>query len=103
MAQTPEGRVKDAIKKSCKLLGAYYYMPVSNGMGAPALDFIICYMGYFFSIEAKAPGKKPTARQELTIRAIKNAHGLAYVVDSVDAAKKLVELLPDVVAIMNNA
>lgn len=81
MAQTPEGKVKDRIKRILKARHAYWYMPVSNGMGAPALDFIVCYRGYFLSIEAKAPGKKATARQVQTMNHIKNADGHALVVD----------------------
>jgi hypothetical protein len=81
MAQTPEGRVKDKIKRILKERHAYWYMPVSNGMGAPALDFIVCFRGYFLSIEAKAPGKRPTARQVQTMNKIKMADGHAIVVD----------------------
>jgi hypothetical protein len=32
------------------------------------LDFFICAFGNFLAIETKAPGKKPTERQEPTIR-----------------------------------
>lgn len=81
MAQTPEGRVKDVIKKILKEHRAYSYMPVSNGMGAPALDFIVCHNGQYLSIEAKAPGKHPTPRQLQTIVKIREAGGYALVVD----------------------
>ena len=60
---TPEGKVKAAIKAVLKRVGAYYHMPVQNGMGAPSLDFVCCYKGRFVAIEAKAPGEKPTKRQ----------------------------------------
>ncbi len=57
MANTPEGKVKDKIKKMLKEHGAYFHMPVQNGMGAPTLDFVGCYCSHYFAIEAKAPGK----------------------------------------------
>lgn len=81
MPSTPEGKVKDRIKHTLKGYGAYYHMPVQNGMGAPTLDFIGCYYGHFFAIEAKAPGKKPTARQELTIRTMTQAGAAVFIID----------------------
>jgi len=56
-------------------------MPVQNGMGAPSLDFIGSYKGYFFAVETKAPGKKPTPRQEVTIETIRAAGGAVFVID----------------------
>ena len=92
MAQTPEGKVKDAIKKFLKERGAWYFMPVSNGMGQVGIpDIIICYKGVFVAIEAKAPGKKKnvTSNQERVIEAIRNADGFAWVVDNPDDLKTL--------------
>ena len=78
---TPEGAVKREVKKVLKEYKAYYHMPVQNGMGAPTLDFVGCYNGRFFAIETKAPGKKPTPRQEVTVALIKAAGGEAFVID----------------------
>lgn len=72
--KTPEGKLKDQVKAFLKERGAYYHMPVQTGYGVPTLDFIGCCMGRFFAIETKAPGKKPTARQNLTIREMQAAH-----------------------------
>lgn len=94
MAATPEGKVKARIKQILKERHAYIYMPVTNGMGAPALDFIVCYKGYFLSIEAKAPGKHPTPRQVQTMNHIKNADGHAMVVDgTAESYKELIDWL----------
>jgi Holliday junction resolvase len=85
MASTPEGKVKDAIKKFLKERGAWYFMPVSNGMGQVGIpDIIVCYKGVFVAIEAKAPGKKgnTTANQDRVIEAIRSADGFAWVVDN---------------------
>lgn len=83
---TPEGKVKDRVKKLLKSFKCiYYHMPVQNGMGAPSLDFICCVRGYYLAIETKAPGKKPTPRQELTIAAITQAQGFVFVVSDDDS------------------
>jgi hypothetical protein len=77
---TPEGKVKERVKRLLKSFGIYWHMPVMNGMGSPSLDFICCVRGYYLAIETKAPGKKPTPRQELTMKAIAAAGGFVYVV-----------------------
>lgn len=78
---TPEGKVKDMVKKQLNEYGVYYYMPVSNGMGAPSLDFYCCYRGQFFAIETKAPGKKLTHRQRMTEKNIRDSGGEVFMVD----------------------
>jgi hypothetical protein len=104
MANTPEGKVKDACKKFLKERGAWYFMPVSNGMGQVGIpDIIACYKGIFVAIETKAPGKKGnvTPNQERAIKSIQDARGYAFVVDdpsdlpaifnSIDVYKRLDE------------
>lgn len=85
MANTPEGKVKDAVKKFLKSRGAWYFMPVSNGMGQVGIpDIICCYKGIFVAIEAKAPGKRAavTPNQLRVIGEIQKADGFAWVVDN---------------------
>lgn len=87
MASTPEGKVKDACKKYLKGIGAWFFMPVSNGMGQVGIpDIICCYKGMFIAVETKAPGKRAntTPNQDRVIEAIRNADGWAVVVDNVD-------------------
>ena len=87
MASTPEGKVKEACKKYLKAIGAWFFMPVSNGMGQVGIpDIICCYKGMFLAIETKAPGKRAntTPNQDRVIEAIKGADGWAIVVDNVD-------------------
>ena len=86
---TPEGKVKDTIKIVLKRMGAYYHMPVQNGMGKPSLDFICCIRGRFVAIEAKADGGHMTLRQELTIKEMKEAGAIAIIVEGVEQAKVL--------------
>lgn len=98
MANTPEGRIKNAVKKILDDYKAdfdvheilkdappgsilYAHWPVQNGMGAPSLDCVVCYYGCFVAIETKAPGKKPTPRQELTIRQMTDAGAAVLVID----------------------
>lgn len=92
MAATPEGRVKIAVKKYLAAKGAYYYMPMSNGMGrVGAPDFIVCYQGRFVGIETKAPGKRggTTANQDREHAAILAAGGACLIIDDVDQLKEL--------------
>ena len=93
MAKTPEGKIKDIVKKKLKEAGVYYFMPVQNGMGAPALDFFVCYKGLFIGIETKAPSKTPTPRQRLTMEEIRNSRGWCAVIDSEQAAEGILEQL----------
>lgn len=78
---TPEGAVKREIKKILDHFDVYYEMPVPGGYGRSGLDFHGCFAGRYFAIEAKAPGKKPTRRQEGTIKAIRRRRGMVFVID----------------------
>lgn len=84
--KTPlEKAVKEQVKKILKEYDAYHFMPVSNGMGAPALDFIVCHKGRYLSIETKRLGLRATARQMNTMVKIAKAGGKAMVFDGSDA------------------
>ena len=80
---TPEGKVKAKVKELLKHHGAYWHMPVQNGMGAPSLDVVGCHRGAYFAVETKAGNKKPTPRQEITMQQIRSAGGLAFLVNEV--------------------
>ena len=93
MAMTPEGKVKKQVKEYLQGIGAWYYMPVSNGMGRVGCpDILVCFRGFFMAFETKAPGKikNVTANQQREIDEIKRAYGLAHVVDNVDQVKEIV-------------
>lgn len=82
MAQTPEGKIKSKVSSLLKATpGLYYWMPVPSGFGDATLDYVGCYQGKFFSIETKAPGKKPTKRQEQTIATMERAGAKVFVID----------------------
>jgi hypothetical protein len=80
---TPEGRVKNKVRAVLNQYapGVWYFMPVQNGMGKPALDFIGAAWGQAFAVETKAPGKKPTPRQDGTIAAMALAYYKVFVID----------------------
>jgi len=82
MALTPEGRVKEKVKKVLTTHNVWYFMPVSNGFGKHGIpDFVCCVNGLFFTVETKRPGGKPTALQEVQMRDIGKAGGRPFVVD----------------------
>tara|TARA_R110000851_G_scaffold145480_1_gene284985 strand:- start:752 stop:1123 length:372 start_codon:yes stop_codon:yes gene_type:complete len=93
--QTPEGRVKDAIKKKLNELAPdnFYFLPVSNGMGRHGIpDFICCIptkitqdmvgeeLGIFVGIEAKTHTGKVSPLQDQCLVEIAGAAGSAQVV-----------------------
>lgn len=78
---TPEGHVKEGVKRELKRIGAFYHMPVQNGMGEPTVDFVCCLRGRGFLIEAKAPGGKLTMRQEITFQRYQAAGGATFLID----------------------
>lgn len=85
MATTPEGRVKLKVRDLlADYAGMYSYWPVPSGYGKTSLDILGCYRGRFFSVETKAPGKKPTLRQTMEIQDIEAAMGKSFVIAGVD-------------------
>lgn len=86
---TPEGLIKEKVKKLLKKFGVYYHMPVVNGMGKPTLDFVCSHKGYFIAIETKAGNKQPTARQEITMNEIRAAGGFVFLVNEVQGLAEL--------------
>ena len=82
MAKTPEKRVKDAVTRELKSLGAYYFYPVTSGFGASGVpDIVGCFAGLFFGIECKAGKNKPTRLQQKNLDAIADAGGIALVIN----------------------
>lgn len=85
---TPEGRVKDHVKRLLRRYGTavHVHWPVQTGFGAPTLDCTGgCRIGSrplsaAFAIETKAPGEKLTARQELTKASMEEAGWKVFVI-----------------------
>lgn len=77
---TPEGKVKDQVKKLLKAHGVYQHWPVQTGYGAACLDCHACHLGRYFAVETKAPGKKLTPRQEATKADVEEAGGEVFII-----------------------
>lgn len=109
MAVTPEGKIKKIVKKlltefdepyAVTYNGTTYqvstlkqYWPVPSGFGASDLDCIVCYGGQYIAIETKAPGKKPTPRQELTIAETIGGDGYVFVISDENSCGELRNVL----------
>jgi Holliday junction resolvase len=71
MVITPEAKVKKVVVKQLKLLGAYYFYPVTGGYGMSGVpDIVGCYKGTFFGIECKAGSNAPTALQRKNFKSM---------------------------------
>ena len=82
MANTPEGKVKDKIKKILKAHNIYYAMPHGAGFGnAGVPDFLCCVEGNFVAIEAKASEGKVTLLQQKNLNDIEASGGMAWVIN----------------------
>jgi len=80
VADTPEKKVKLAVKKILDSLGIYHFSPFMAGMGRAGVpDIIACYNGRFLGIECKAGKGKTTALQDRELAAIDAAGGLTFV------------------------
>lgn len=81
---TPEGKVKAKIKTFLKQWDVWTDWPVPNGFGKSTLDCQVICNGWSCWIEAKAPGKEMTARQE-QLKGVLNYHGVeVFVIDTTD-------------------
>lgn len=79
----PEHYVKAIIKDQLKSLGldCWYFMPEQGGFGRAGVpDFVGCYRGMFFAIEAKADGGRVSPHQKREIAGIDTAGGTVWVV-----------------------
>lgn len=76
-----ERDVKAEIKKILDAYGAFYFMPVPTGYGVKGVsDFIVCWNGLYFAIEAKGPGGKASAHQLAFGKKVEEAGGYFMVV-----------------------
>ena len=101
---TPEGKVKDAIKKHLTKHGVWFagkppppivvgwmYMPVPTGFGVNGIpDFCGIWKGVPLYIEAKAPGciKDTSENQKARHKEIEKASGVVIVADSVETLQQ---------------
>jgi hypothetical protein len=82
MAMTPEGKVKEVVKKFLKEKGIYYIMPATGGYGSSgAPDIVVCHKGKFYGLEIKSGANKPTALQMDNLDRIEKNGGYAIVIN----------------------
>lgn len=93
MPKTPEGKVKDEVRRVLKALNIYYFMPATGGYGRSGVpDIVGCVNGRFVAIECKAGLNQPTALQEREMKNIKDAGGVAVVINE-GSVRGLADLL----------
>jgi len=93
MAMTPEKKVKQRVVAQLKTIGAYYFYPVTAGYGTSGVpDVVCCHQGRFIGIECKAGKGKTTALQEKNLNDIRDAGGVALVINETNV-DQLLELL----------
>ena len=93
MAATPEKKVKDKVVKILKEHDVYYFFPATYGMGRSGVpDIVCCYKGCFLAIECKAGRNTTTALQDREIQRIRDAGGIALVVneDNIEEVRNLI-------------
>jgi hypothetical protein len=82
MSMTPEGKVKDKVKRLFKSMGVYYAMPATGGYGISGVpDFLVCLKGRFIGVECKAGKGKPTALQLKNLAEIEASGGISVIVN----------------------
>lgn len=82
MAMTPEGKVKDIVKKHLKSKDIYFIMPATGGYGSSgAPDIVVCHKGMFYGLEIKSGANKPTALQMDNLNRIEENGGYAFVIN----------------------
>lgn len=80
---TPEAKVKAKVKKILDSLEeCYYFFPQTGGYGRSGVpDIIVCYKSIFIAIECKAGKGQLTELQKYNIDQIKQAKGLAIMIN----------------------
>ena len=80
MANTPESKVKTAVRKMLNAFDIYHFMPPANGFGRAGIpDIVGCMDGHFIAIECKAGKGTTTALQDRELNAILNHGGTVFI------------------------
>ena len=103
---TPEGKVKQAVRRVLAKHDCYWFFPMQNGLGRVGIpDIIACLpviitdemvgkeIGMFVGIETKAPGKlaRVTENQKKELNAIAEHGGIAILTDNAETVKEVLD------------
>lgn len=97
MSKKPETIFKEKVLNYFKTIPNLWVLKVyGNAIQSGGIpDLLICYKGRFIALELKDPNEKntygATGRQLIHIKKIKQCGGLAYVVDSMEEIKQIIE------------
>ena len=82
----------NSIRKYLKTIpGVFFWKEHGGQYGTAGIpDIICCYRGRFVALEAKTDTGNVTKLQEITLRQITEAGGIAAVVRSVDDVKRII-------------
>ena len=96
--QTPEGKVKAAVKKILDEFAVYHFSPAANGYGRVGIpDIICCVSGFFLAIECKACKGTTTLLQDRELNAINEAGGACLIINETNV-ESLRLILPNLLA-----
>jgi hypothetical protein len=88
-----ENEIVDKIKSYLKGIDGLFFWKQFGGLygqsGLP--DIICCYKGRFVGLEVKTEKGKISVLQEVTLRKIRNAGGVAEVARNVEDAKRIIQ------------
>lgn len=88
-----EKHVKEDVKEIFKDFGVWYFMPIGGAFTATGIpDFIACFHGRFIAVETKFGNNKLSAWQARVIGLIKDAGGLALVINEDNIPDLITEL-----------
>ena len=89
---TPEGKLQDAVQAYLNARKIFNFR-TQMGYNSGYPDIIAIYKGYFIGIELKRPDKKgvATEQQSKFVEYIRNANGIAGIVESIEDLESLLE------------
>ena len=84
----PEARLQRKMQDEIRRRGGFVFkVHGSAHMMAGLPDLVCCYRGFFIGLEAKMPGNKTSARQDLVHDMIRKAEGRVHTVYSVEEVR----------------
>lgn len=89
-----EKEIENKIKAYLKSKDIFYFKEHGGAYGTAGIpDLICCVKGKFVGLEVKTSTGKVSALQEVMLRRIRKANGIAEIVRSVDDVKRVISLM----------